>query len=80
MIVDGKQYTATDLFALWLNGVAFHQDAVKRAEFEKLESLGAFAMLGVQVTALKLAGRIMDLDDIVADVLGEERLPRILPS
>lgn len=80
MIVDGDRYTSPDLFELWLNGVAFHQDQEKREAFTRLDELGAFAMLGVQITALRLADRIKDLDDIVAEITEQQPLPRINPQ
>jgi hypothetical protein len=42
-----------------------------------LESAGALFHWSVQSTALQLAGRILDLDDLVAVVLDQPPLPRI---
>ena len=33
----------------------------------------------VQKVALQLAGCVIEMDDVIADWLGEERLPRIAP-
>lgn len=38
--------------------------------------VGPFVLYLVQGVILKIAGRILDLDDVIADFLGEDRLPR----
>ena len=39
--------------------------------------LWRLARVGVQKVALEIAGCVLDLDDVVADFLEEERVPRI---
>ena len=76
-----------ELFDSWLNGHAFHQDAYQDAA--KAKKAEPYALLKsffgepieavVQKVALQLGGCILELDDVIADCRGEERLPRILP-
>ena len=68
---------AKDVFESWLYGIAFHQDADRQVDVNRLRSTGAMFLWSVQATALQIAGRILDLDDVVSDFLGEARLPRI---
>ena len=78
-ILEGEQFTDGEIFHAWLYGIVAHQDADKKKTWEKLDQAGAFAALGVQGTALQLAGRILDLDDVVAEILGQEPVERIAP-
>ena len=70
-------FTTQEVFDHWLYGVAFHQDPERQPSVRLLASAGARFMWSVQATSLQLAGRILDVDDVVADLLGEPRLPRI---
>lgn len=77
---DGREprfYTAQQVFENWLHGIAFHQDAERQNAVEHLESEGARFLWSVQAISLQLAGRVLDLDDVIADATGDERLPRI---
>jgi hypothetical protein len=65
------------MFEIWLYHGVFHQDLSLRADYETLGLLGNVFPYTVQGIVLQLAGRILDLDDVVADLLGESRLPRI---
>lgn len=70
-------YTAQQVFEHWLYGVAFHQDQERQASVQLLASVGAGFSFSVQSTGLLLAGRILDLDDVIAQFLGEPQLQRI---
>jgi hypothetical protein len=70
-------FTTEEVFEHWLYGIAFHQDPDRQASVALLESEGAHFQWSVQATGLQLAGRTLDLDDVVADFLGQPRLPRI---
>ena len=70
-------FTAEEVFEHWLYGIAFHQDVERQAAVRLLESEGARFQWSVQATGLQLAGRILDLDDVVADVMERPRLARI---
>jgi hypothetical protein len=75
--LDPDVVIAKEVFESWLYGMAFHQDANRQADVNRLASTGAMFLWSVQAIALQIAGRILDLDDIVADFLGEAKLPRI---
>ena len=77
--LDGERITAGEVFHLWLNGIAFHQDPEKKRKYQILDRDAVFADLAVQATALQLAGRIMDLDDVIAEILDQEPIERIEP-
>jgi len=70
-------FTAQEVFEHWLYGIAFHQDADRQESVRLLESEGARFQWSVQAIGLQLAGRMLDLDDVVADFLGQARLARI---
>ena len=74
-----RTYSPKDVIETWMYGVVFHQDPERQADLRALEQAEAHFRLAVQSTALLLAGRILDLDDQIADFLHEPRLPRIPP-
>lgn len=75
--LDPDVLMAKEVFESWLYGVAFHQDAGRQVTVSRLATTGAMFPWSVQSTALQIAGRILDLDDVVADFLSQPRLPRI---
>jgi hypothetical protein len=81
VIVDTEEgavvFNAVEVFGHWLYGIAFHQDPDRQAAVAKLRTVEARFLWSVQATSLQLAGRILDLDDVIADFLGEDHLPRI---
>jgi hypothetical protein len=74
---NATTFTAQEVFEHWLYGIVFHQDTDRQVAVRLLESEGARFQWSVQSTGLQLAGRILDLDDVIADFLGQPRLPRI---
>ena len=70
-------FTAQEVFEHWLYGIAFHQDSDRQAAVALLESEGPRFQWSVQATGLQLAGRTLDLDDVVAEFLGQPQLARI---
>lgn len=80
VVGDGSNmavFTAQGVFETWLYGIAFHQDEDRQDAVRILISTGYEFQMSVQLTALQLAGRIMDLDDLAADFLNEPRLERL---
>jgi hypothetical protein len=77
---DRSPYSPRDVFETWLYHGVFHQDLSRDADWRSLSALGDKFLFLVQGIVLKLAGRIMDLDDVVADFLLEPRIDRIGPS
>ena len=84
--IGGRVITHEEFFNTWLNGYTFHQDAfedpTKRGAYEAFIALGLTPAVEavVQKVALQLAGCIIEMDDVIADWIKEERLPRIAPS
>jgi hypothetical protein len=78
--LEPTAFSAQEVFEHWLYGIAFHQDEGRRISVERLVATGWYFIWRVQAIALQLAGRILDLDDVVADCLGEPKLPRIVPT
>ena len=72
-------YTFSELLDIWMNGWAFHQDYPAEAEtYDRLKAaVPDWFWFGVQSAVLPLTGVILDLDDLVADLLGKDRVPRI---
>ena len=83
--LHGNRVLHEDIFKAWLNGYAFHQDAFEAPPTDSLDYAQLKAAAGpivdsiVQKVALQLAGCILEMDDVIADWLGTERLPRIPP-
>ena len=71
------QFTAEEVFKVWLHGISFHQNPQLQESVQRLGQTGFEFSRSFQSTALQLAGRALDLDDIVADLIGEPRVPRI---
>ena len=65
-----------ELLEAWMYGEVFHQDPDKRQLLQLLRKHPLF-QFNLQSTVMLLCGRVLDLDDIVADLLGEPRVPRI---
>jgi hypothetical protein len=57
-------------------GEVFHQDGDKKKLLQLLRQHPMF-QFNLQSTVMLLCGRVLDLDDMVADLLGEPRVPRI---
>jgi hypothetical protein len=82
-IGDGQEpdsYTAAEVLDTWLHGLVFHQDPVRQRDATRLLSAGPGFPWSVQRVALLLAGRILDLDDVIAERLSAPQLPRIMPG
>lgn len=80
---DGQRpnvFSATEVLEHWLYGMVFHQDVDRQPAVKRLLTAGPRFLWSVQRTSLQAAGRILDLDDVVAAFLEEPPLPRINPS
>jgi hypothetical protein len=73
-------YSPREVLETWLYHGAFHHDLSRKADYDALAALGDKFPFLVQGIVLRLAGRILDLDDVVADLLSEPRVPRIEPG
>jgi hypothetical protein len=78
--VTPTTFSAEDVFKVWLYGITFHQEPELQESVQRLGKTGIEFSRSFQSTALQLAGRVLDLDDIVADFVGEPRVPRIGPG
>lgn len=82
--LQGSRVLHQELFEAWLNRYTFHDDAIERpadraGAYEFLQSMAAPVVDAVvHKVALQLAGCVLEMDDLLADWLGEERLPRII--
>jgi hypothetical protein len=70
-------FSATEVFEHWLYGIAFHQNLQRQSAVAQLKTVEPRFLWSVQATSLQLAGRILDLDDVIADFLDEAQLERI---
>lgn len=79
---EGQTAGPRDTLEAWLYGLVFHQDREKQEIAAELgRYMAGFAFpFALNIIALQLAGAILDLDDVIADHLGEPRLPRIEPG
>lgn len=78
--LEGTVVGPRKIFETWLNCEAFHQDPEDSSIYEELLKFGPRFVFAVHAIALRLAGRILDLDDIIADALEEPRVSRIEPT
>jgi hypothetical protein len=76
IIVDDHKYSAADVLETFMYGEELHRDIDRREDLERLRSTGGFAAGIAHGMLLALAGRIIDLDDVIADFLGEKQLER----
>lgn len=72
-----KSYTARQVFNTWMNTRGFHFDPSIESDHQVLSDVGHYFLFILQAIVLHLAGCVLALDDLVADALGEARLPRI---
>jgi hypothetical protein len=72
--------SARDVFETWMYTGVFHQDLDRLETYRALQARAEMFRFSVQSTALQLCGRVLDLDDVIADVLAQDRLPRIQPA
>ena len=70
-------YSPRDFFETWLYHGVFHNDLSRKADYDQLAQLGVVFPYIVQGVVLQLAGRTLDLDDVVADIVREPRIARI---
>lgn len=72
-------YSPRQIVDTWINHDRFHHDDRARGEEYQVlsEAFGENFETAVQMIVLQIAGRIIDLDDLVADALGEDRVDRI---
>jgi hypothetical protein len=74
---EGTVVGPRGIFENWLYYGSFHQDLSRQAIYEELSRWGPQYVYAVNAVALTLAGCVMELDDLIASVLGEPRMPRI---
>ncbi len=79
IVVDGTkvQLSAKEVFETWMYFGVFHQDPGRQATYEALQRRPEWFLFDVQITALTLGWCILALDQVVADILGEPRLPEL---
>ena len=79
---EGQVVGPQEVLEAWLYGIAFHQDNDRQWLVDELNKYqgGAAFPFAVNMITLQLAGVTMDLDDVVADFLGEPRIARIGPT
>ena len=81
--VGHRRIEHESLFKDWLNKSSFHKDTFKDGDeglYRPLRQLlGEPVDAIVQKVVLQIAGCVLDLDDVIADLLGEALLPRIAP-
>lgn len=74
---EGRAVGTREVFEAWLYGGAFHQEAEHQPIYQELLKFGPNFVFAVNAIALQLAGCILDLDDVIADAMGEPRVQRI---
>jgi hypothetical protein len=74
---EGSSLGPREIFETWLYHGSFHTDLERQGHFEELSRFGKRFVFAVQAIVLQLSGPILDLDDVLADFLGELRVPRI---
>ncbi len=79
---EGQVVGPQEVLEAWLYGIAFHQDDDRQWLVDELVKYqgGAAFPFAVNLITLQLAGVTIDLDDVIADFLGEPRIQRIGPT
>lgn len=72
-----QQFSSRDVLETWMYGGVFHQDQERQEASKALTHRPEAFTFSVQATAIQLAGRILDLDDVAANILKQPALPRI---
>jgi hypothetical protein len=72
---QSHRYDAKAVLDVWFNAKVFHQDADKLPDLERLEAMGNLPPLVLHLTVWQLARAIIGQDIVLAEFLGEERLP-----
>jgi len=75
--LEGETVATREIFEAWLYGDSFHQDHHREPVYQELLKFGPTFVFAVNAISLRLAGLILDLDDVIADVLSEPRVERI---
>ena len=70
-------FTPLEIVETWLYSGVIHNDADRAADYQALSAHGKRFTYAVQSSILLAAGRILDLDDILAEWLHEPPLPRL---
>lgn len=77
--VEINGFDHRQIFEAWLHGHMFHDDdPVKRTRWQEIANdaiLSPIAHMVIEATAIQLAGLVLALDNIVAELLGEPPLP-----
>ena len=69
-----------EVLETWMYADTFHLDPARQELFDSLNENPDAFRFSIQSTAMMLCGRVMDLDDMIADLLGQTRIPRIEPN
>ena len=78
--LEGQTAGPRAVFETWLYHGTFHQEPTRGVLATELAKFGSNFILAVQMIGLRLSGCILDLDDLIADCLGEPRVHRIDPG
>jgi hypothetical protein len=70
--------TMREVLNAWLYTANFHDEGDHEAAYQALSAYAECFHVAVQFAVLQVAGCVLDMDDVVADYLGEARLPRIM--
>ena len=73
-ILNDRRVTHAELFEAWIDAVVFHDIPTKRQPFLALADELGKAVEGIALhLANRMADRLLELDDLVADFLGEPK-------
>ena len=73
-ILNDRRVTHAEMFEAWIDAMVFHDDPVKRQPFLAMADELGKAVEGIALhLAERIAERLLELDDLVAEFLGEPK-------
>jgi len=77
VIIEDKKYKHEEILKNWFDGSLVHQDSDKKDQLRRLSQLGGLAELVLEKILIQMADCILQFDDVVADLVGQARLPKV---
>ena len=71
--IGNQKIRHEEILNVWLYGYLIHQDSDKKEQLKRLSQLGAVVNWVLEKVIIQLTDCVLQLDDIVADILGQER-------
>ena len=78
--IEEHSYKPESVLQAWLYGRFIHQDGPLQADVDRLTDAAPFSTLALQLTIVSLSICALNLDNLIARILGEDSVGPVLPS